>query len=423
MSAKVLVELQLESYTLVSWPLIGQVWEFSNLDHAHLSCNEHSDWARKGCFLLRPRTEYFKGRPFLHSYTRFSSSIKLCDCSLDYHIEMAPNGCQYCSKYFQHKKNLIRHVLTHQAASYRCVECQKVFLRSDYLHKHHKICKSKGKQEVDKIFKCKNCGKTFGRKDSLKRHTSICKNHDVKLYKEMEEESLVYQEKVSRGEKIDKYLKQYPHLVEDGLAHDKLSALKTYQYSISTDLNVDEVVLKPWQKIVFDMIDHPSDRTLIWIIGTEGNEGKTFLQKYIKQIYGTRRVLKTELNARKSDVAYMLSQTSLTCKDIFLFNLLRSDAEVAYGLLENIKDGYLVSVKYKTKEVKIKIPNVVMVFSNDYPDEKQLSKDRWEVYTIDDDELEMAYPQKRSDFTGYGIGDGKIRPLYSNGAVRKTYVD
>ena len=75
---------------------------------------------------------------------------------------------------------------------------------------------------MDKIFKCKNCGKTFGRKDSLKRHTSICKNHNVKLYKEMVEESLAYQEKVSRGEKIDKYLKQYSHLVEDGLAHDKL---------------------------------------------------------------------------------------------------------------------------------------------------------------------------------------------------------
>ena len=106
----------------------------------------------------------------------------------------------------------------------------------------------------------------------------------------MEEESLAYQEKVARGEKIDKYLKQYPHLVEDGLAHDKLAALKAYQYSISTDLNIDEVVLKPWQKTVFDMIDHPSDGTLIWIIGIEGNEGKTFLQKYIKQIYGTRRV-------------------------------------------------------------------------------------------------------------------------------------
>ena len=61
----------------------------------------------------------------------------------------------------------------------------------------------------------------------------------MKLYKEMEEESLAYQEKVTRGEKIDKYLKQDQHLVEDRLTHDKLAALKAYQYSISTDLNVD----------------------------------------------------------------------------------------------------------------------------------------------------------------------------------------
>ena len=47
MSAKVPVELQLESDTLVSWPLIGQVWEFPNSDHAHFSCNDFSDWTRK----------------------------------------------------------------------------------------------------------------------------------------------------------------------------------------------------------------------------------------------------------------------------------------------------------------------------------------------------------------------------------------
>ena len=123
-------------------------------------------------------------------------------CSLDYHIEMAPNGCQHCDKYFQHKKNLNRHVLAHQSASYCCVECQKVFLRSDYLHKHLKICKSKGKQKVDKIFKCKNCGKTIGRKDSLKRHTSFCKNHNVILYKEMERKVLHIKKKLVEAKKL-----------------------------------------------------------------------------------------------------------------------------------------------------------------------------------------------------------------------------
>ena len=141
-----------------------------------------------------------------------------------------------------------------------------------------------------------------------------------------------YRQKLEVGETVSTLLHANEHLSEESLMDKYRKPLKLYRQSQVQHMPVyKHATLKPWQKIVFDMIDHPSDRTLILIIGIEGNEGKTFLQKYIKQIYGTRHVLKTELNARKSDVAYMLSQTSLTCKDIFLFNLLRSDAEVAYG--------------------------------------------------------------------------------------------
>ena len=78
---------------------------------------------------------------------------------------------------------------------------------------------------------------------------------------------------------------------------------------------------------------------------------------------------------------------TLTCKDIFLFNRLRSDVTVCYGLLENIKDGYLISAKYRTKSVKIKTPNTIIVFSNKNPYEDQLSKDRWKIYYIRGDKL------------------------------------
>ena len=61
---------------------------------------------------------------------------------------------------------------------------------------------------------------------------------------------------------------------------------------------------------------------------------------------------------------------------------MRSDEHVTYGLLENIKDGYLVSSKYKSKALKIKTPNTVIVFSNNYPIVDSLSKDRWVVYEI-----------------------------------------
>ena len=125
-----------------------------------------------------------------------------------------------------------------------------------------------------------------------------------------------------------------------------------------------------------------------------GNEGKTFIQKYIQQQFGGRRVLKTEANSRKADIAYMLTQETLTCKDIFLFNLLRSDLEVTYGLLENIKDGYLVSSKYRSKPLKIQTPNIVIVFSNSFPNMSQLSDDRWRIYEIENDELRRRWKSK-----------------------------
>ena len=67
--------------------------------------------------------------------------------------------------------------------------------------------------------------------------------------------------------------------------------------------------------------------------------------------------------------------------------LLWSDAEVAYGLLENIKDGYLASSKYRSKSLKIRSLNTVIIFSNSFPIKKQLLKDRWMIFEICGDEL------------------------------------
>ena len=155
--------------------------------------------------------------------------------------------------------------------------------------------------------------------------------------------------------------------------------------------------MKPWQEKVIRFIDNPSERKIYWVIGERGNEGKTFIQKYIHKLFGSRRVLKSELNSRKVDIAYALSQESFTCKDIFLFNLLRSDYIASYGVLENIKDGYLLSSKYRSKPLKIKTPNTVIVFSNSHPEKSQLSSDRWKVYKIQSDELHTAVRPRRVD--------------------------
>jgi len=35
----------------------------------------------------------------------------------------------------------------------------------------------------------------------------------------------------------------------------------------------------------------------------------------------------------------------------------------------------------------IKVPNIVMVFSNSTPDVEELARDRWEIFSIENDEL------------------------------------
>ena len=58
-----------------------------------------------------------------------------------------------------------------------------------------------------------------------------------------------------------------------------------------------------------------------------------------------------------------------------------------YELLEQIKNGRNLAAKFDSKELKFHTPNVVVVFSNERPEIGQLSKDRWKIFQIRDDDL------------------------------------
>ena len=75
--------------------------------------------------------------------------------------------------------------------------------------------------------------------------------------------------------------------------------------------------------------------------------------------------------------------------DIFLFDVgkAQTDDGVNYELLEKIKNGRILASKFDSKELKFHTPNTVVVFSNEKPDVKQLSKDRWKIFQIRDDDL------------------------------------
>ena len=75
--------------------------------------------------------------------------------------------------------------------------------------------------------------------------------------------------------------------------------------------------------------------------------------------------------------------------DTFLFDVgkANTDDEVNYELLEKIKNGRIVSAKFDSKELKFNTPKTVVVFSNSEPKVRHLSKDRWKIFQIRDNDL------------------------------------
>ena len=111
-------------------------------------------------------------------------------------------------------------------------------------------------------------------------------------------------------------------------------------------------------------------------------------------MFGTRHVVSgINLKTSSKNICQSLRKHPLATADIFLFNLGKSKKNfenVNYEMLEDLKDGDAFAEKYDSQKLKIKTPNVVMVFSNHRPQPGELALNRWKVFDIVDDHLEAA---------------------------------
>ena len=130
----------------------------------------------------------------------------------------------------------------------------------------------------------------------------------------------------------------------------------------------------------------PHDYEIIWVVGKDGNEGKNWFQKYVKSVFGTRKVVSgINIKSNSASIFQALRKCPIVTVDIFLFNIGKSKNkfdQINYDALESIKDGEALASKYDSQQLKIRVPNVVMVFSNSPPDVKELAKARFKVFNI-----------------------------------------
>ena len=185
-----------------------------------------------------------------------------------------------------------------------------------------------------------------------------------------------------------RYFKEGDVKVQSLGKRDK-EALDTYMKQ-KPNKDYTDIILRSWQQDALKLIDTPSERNVIWITGTNGNEGKSWFQGYLKHLYGYNRVVQVDLRTNHRDICNVLRKKPLATIDIFLFNDARSDTagiHDVYKVLENIKDGEATAPKFDSNIIKFRTPNTIMVFSNKYPKLCNLSRDRWIIYNANKDGL------------------------------------
>ena len=249
-----------------------------------------------------------------------------------------------------------------------CKVCYRE-MRSDVLARHMKQHSMRNESSpVTNISVTNNYNTISG--VSTERKDEENENKDEELKKYLIKIENEYQEKLVQGKKIYKMLGEGV-VSYQALPREMKEDVDHYMENQADFRDVENVELKPWQESLLEYVQQPCDREIFWIIGKEGNEGKNWFQKYVKSWLGARRVVTgIDIKANNASIFQALRKCPIATADIFLFNIGKSMKQfdkINYDALEQMKDGEPFASRYNSQLLKIRVPNVVMVFSNSPP--------------------------------------------------------
>lgn len=133
--------------------------------------------------------------------------------------------------------------------------------------------------------------------------------------------------------------------------------------------------LRPWQQQVLAKLENQSERHILFVVDEEGGKGKSVLAKHLFTTKNTWACQGGKIN----DLMYAYN----TDAEYVVFDMARCNNPDYYpwNFMENLKNGWFTSTKYKGGMKVFKIPKIV-VFMNQDPPRCKLSADRYEIYKI-----------------------------------------
>lgn len=149
---------------------------------------------------------------------------------------------------------------------------------------------------------------------------------------------------------------------------------------------------KPWQKEILNEIETtPDSRHIVWYYDPFGNAGKTFIAKHLGQYKGA--FVSTRANAYHVATALdeFIKQNGKDSILVVIFNFSRQqENHKIYQALEELKDGMMTSEKYKGRTLYFNHPHLICM-ANYIPDVNSMTKDRWDIRTLQNDIVVKRY--------------------------------
>ena len=153
---------------------------------------------------------------------------------------------------------------------------------------------------------------------------------------------------------------------------------------------VEDHPLRTWQDMLFEKLTEPfSDREVIFVIDKVGNCGKTWFTDMYMEKFGKCYTVGAD---KHDDISYQLINQIIENgpPNVVFMDAPRARANyVSSPWLEEIKNGKIVSAKYKSKTLHLPHRPHMVVMMNEFPrknpNEKGLSDDRYTYLLVDKD--------------------------------------
>lgn len=155
-----------------------------------------------------------------------------------------------------------------------------------------------------------------------------------------------------------------------------------------------ETILRKFQIDIKEILNSQNDRNILWLFDEGGEEGKSFLVTYLLDHYDAF----VSNGGKFNDIAYTYDYQEIVCFDLPRGLEPDSDRMIpVYKAMECFKDGRISSNKYQSILKRFK-PCKVLVTSNYLPNIDKMSKDRWEIYNVENGKLTKIHWRDVRDY-------------------------